>query len=120
MYLLATNVVSELRKPRPHGAVMSWLKSVGERSLYVSAVTIGEITSGRLKPTRDRDVSKAREMVAWLDLLGRFNAKRAGPFQKKGWDQADSVWYSGERNSIPLKASIGRSAVPRTRRDKVR
>ena len=27
MYLLDTNVVSELRKPRPHGGVLAWLLS---------------------------------------------------------------------------------------------
>ena len=32
MYLLDTNVVSELRKPRPHGAVVAWLQSVAGQS----------------------------------------------------------------------------------------
>ncbi|WP_031387590.1 type II toxin-antitoxin system VapC family toxin [Desulfonatronum thiodismutans] len=68
MYLLDTNVVSELRKPRPHGAVIAWLESVDERDLYVSAVTIGEIQAG-IELTRDQDALKAKEIEAWLDLL---------------------------------------------------
>lgn len=68
MYLLDTNVVSELRKPRPHGAVVAWLESVEERSLYVSAVTIGEIQAG-IELTRDQDARKAKEIENWLDLL---------------------------------------------------
>ena len=40
MYLLDTNVVSELRRSRPHGAVLNWIQSVPEEQLYVSAVTM--------------------------------------------------------------------------------
>jgi len=43
MYLLYTNVVSELRKPRPHGAVVEWLNSVDDASLHLATVTLGEI-----------------------------------------------------------------------------
>ena len=43
MYLLDTNVVSELRKPRPHGGVLAWLQSVTDGDLHLSAVTLGEI-----------------------------------------------------------------------------
>ena len=68
MYLLDTNVVSELRKPRPHGAVIAWLESVDERDLYVSSVTVGEIQAG-IELTRDQDARKAKEIEAWLNLL---------------------------------------------------
>ena len=43
MYLLDTNVVSELRKQRPHGGVVAWLQSIDDAQLYLSAVTLGEI-----------------------------------------------------------------------------
>ena len=33
MYLLDTNVISELRKPRPHGAVIAWLTPIADLSL---------------------------------------------------------------------------------------
>ncbi len=46
MYLLDTNVVSELRKPKPHGAVVRWLQGVADADLHISAVTIGEIQAG--------------------------------------------------------------------------
>ena len=35
-YLLDTNVVSELRKPRPHGAVVAWMKAADENDLHLS------------------------------------------------------------------------------------
>ncbi len=38
MYLLDTNVVSELRKARPHGAVLAWIKGVPDRALFLSAL----------------------------------------------------------------------------------
>ena len=72
-YLLDTNVVSELRKPRPHGGVVAWLESLDDAQLYVSAVTLGEIQAG-IELTREQDAQKALEIVAWLDLLaGSYN-----------------------------------------------
>jgi len=68
MYLLDTNVVSELRRPRPHGAVLAWLASVEDSSLYLSAVTLGEIQAG-IELTREQDKTKAAEIEAWLDQL---------------------------------------------------
>jgi len=68
MYLLDTNVVSELRKPRPHGAVVAWLQSTAEADLYLSAVTLGEIQAG-IELTREQDAAKASEIEAWADLL---------------------------------------------------
>ena len=68
MYLLDTNVVSELRKPRPHGGVVAWLESVDDADLHLSAVTLGEIQSG-IELMRDQDASKAAEIEQWVDLV---------------------------------------------------
>ena len=68
MYLLDTNVVSELRKPRPHGAVVAWLQATAEADLYLSAVTLGEIQAG-IELTREQDATKAAEIEAWADLV---------------------------------------------------
>ncbi len=43
MYLLDTNVVSELRRPRPNPAVLAWMSEASSEALFLSAVTIGEI-----------------------------------------------------------------------------
>lgn len=73
MYFLDTNVVSELRKQRPHGAVIAWLKSVDGTHLYLATVTLGEIQAG-IELTREQDAEKAREIEVWLDLLsGSYN-----------------------------------------------
>jgi predicted nucleic acid-binding protein len=36
MYLLDTNVVSELRKPKPHGAVLAWFEGLDDAQLHLS------------------------------------------------------------------------------------
>jgi predicted nucleic acid-binding protein len=38
MYLLDTNIVSELRRPRPHPRVVAWLKATDDAHLHVSAM----------------------------------------------------------------------------------
>ncbi len=68
MYLLDTNVVSELRKPRPHGAVLAWLESVDDASLHLATVTLGEIQAG-IELTREQDTEKAAEIEHWLDQV---------------------------------------------------
>ncbi len=68
MYLLDTNVVSELRKPRPHGAVVAWIEGVADADLYLSAVTLGEIQAG-IEITRGQDAAKAAELEAWADQV---------------------------------------------------
>lgn len=68
MYLLDTNVVSELRRPRPHGAVLDWIEKAPAEQLFVSAVTVGEIQAG-IEITREQDEAKAEELEAWLDKV---------------------------------------------------
>ena len=68
MYLLDTNVISELRKPKPHGAVVAWVQSIEDKDLFLSAVTIGEIQAG-IEITREQDNAKAQHIEQWLDLV---------------------------------------------------
>ena len=67
-YLLDTNVISEMRKPRPHGAVAAWFNAVEERVLFLSSVTLGELQAG-IERTRRHDASKANELERWVDNL---------------------------------------------------
>jgi toxin FitB len=68
VFLLDTNVISELRKPRPHGAVLAWLQRVDESDLRLSVVTLGEIQAG-IERTRELDPTKASEIEAWADQV---------------------------------------------------
>lgn len=67
-FLLDTNVVSELRRPRPHGGVLAWLQSVDDSQLFLSAVTLAEIQAG-IELTREQDAGKAQEIERWLDQV---------------------------------------------------
>ena len=68
MYLLDTNVISELRRPRPHSSVLDWIAKVPAEQLFLSAVTVGEIQAG-IETTREQDGAKAKELGAWLDKV---------------------------------------------------
>lgn len=69
MYLLDTNVVSELRKAKAGKAdqnVRAWAESVSAASLFLSAITILELETGILLVER-RDPSQGALLRAWLD-----------------------------------------------------
>ena len=68
MFLLDTNVVSELRRPSPHGAVLDWIADVPSEQLSISAVTVGEIQAG-IEITRERDEARADELESWLERV---------------------------------------------------
>ena len=68
MFLLDTNIVSESRKPKPHGGVMAWLAAQEAATLYISALTIGELQRG-IELTRMQDAAKAVEIEAWLEQV---------------------------------------------------
>lgn len=68
MYLLDTNVVFELRKPKPHGGVVAWLESIDDSHLHLSALTLGEIQAG-IELTRQQDAVKAGEIECWLEQV---------------------------------------------------
>ena len=67
-YLLDTNVISEVRKARPLGAVLAWVEGLKETQIYLSSVTIGELQAG-VERTRRQDPGKAAEIQSWIDLL---------------------------------------------------
>jgi toxin FitB len=68
MFLLDTNIVSELRKSKPRGGILSWIGSIPNESLYISAVSIGEIQAG-IEITKEQDPLKAAIFESWLNLV---------------------------------------------------
>jgi toxin FitB len=70
-FLLDTNVISEVVRPKPEPRVIAWLEAADEDLLFLSALTIGEIRKGITalsEPTRKASLEK------WLvsDLMVRF------------------------------------------------
>jgi toxin FitB len=68
MFLLDTNVISEFRKPRPHGGVVAWIAAANDADLNISAVTFGEIQKG-IERTRMQDADKAATIERWSDKV---------------------------------------------------
>ncbi len=68
MYLLDTNIVSELRRPRPHGGVLAFIRDTPVEQLQLCAVTFGELQTG-VELIRARDPGKANDIEAWIDRL---------------------------------------------------
>lgn len=72
-FLLDTNVISEMVKPKPHSGVMKWIGDTDESLLYFSVVTLGEIRKGIA--SRSDAVRNAR-LESWLhELLSRFSER---------------------------------------------
>ena len=69
-FLLDTNIISELRKPRRNPGVVAWLTGVPPRQLYLSVITVGEITKGIAKRRRSTGgAAVADSLQAWLEGL---------------------------------------------------
>ena len=67
-YLLDTNIISEIHKPKPHGAVVAWFGDLRDGQICLSAVTLGELQEG-IERTRRQDPAKASAIEAWVDEL---------------------------------------------------
>jgi hypothetical protein len=67
-FLIDTHVISELRKARPHGGVVAWMRSLKPVQVFLSAVTIAELQNGA-ELIRGPDPQRASELDAWIDTL---------------------------------------------------
>jgi len=67
MYILDTNVVSELRKAKKaHQSVKKWAHSLPSASLYLSVISVLELEIGILLIER-RDKEQGAILRAWMD-----------------------------------------------------
>jgi predicted nucleic acid-binding protein len=77
MFLLDTNVVSELRRPeRASANVVAWASTIPAASFFLSAISILEIELGALQIAR-RDAAQGAVLRAWIDdqVLPRFEGR---------------------------------------------
>jgi len=84
MYLLDTNVVSELRhgKPNPSAAVREWAASVPQSSFFLSAITVLELETGILRLER-REPPQGGALRRWFDGLRDAFDGRILPFDDR-------------------------------------
>lgn len=120
MFLLDTNVVSELRRLKPHGAVVAWIESVPDVDLYLSAVTLGEIQAG-IEMTREQDPAKAKALDAWVDqVAATYNVLPMDAAAFRRWGrlmhrQSDTVYEDAMIAAVALEHQL--TVVTRNVRD---
>lgn len=81
MYLLDTNVVSELRhgKPNPSPVVREWAASIPQSRFFLSAITVLELETGILRMER-RDPPQGGALRRWFEGLRAAFDGRILPF----------------------------------------
>ena len=95
-YLVDTNVISELVRPKPAKSVLAWFENIPSEALYISVLTLGEIRRGVEQIPDGARREKLRlwlehELVDWFgtrillvdipvaDRWGRLVAQMGGP-----------------------------------------
>lgn len=76
MYLLDTNVISELRKPQADKNVVAWARTVISPRMFISAITLKELETGVLRMER-RDPAQGKILRTWLKrhVMPAFDAR---------------------------------------------
>jgi len=77
MFLLDTNVISELRRPeKANSNVVAWASSIPAARFFLSAISILEIELGALQVAR-RDAAQGTVLRTWIDnqVLPRFDGR---------------------------------------------
>jgi predicted nucleic acid-binding protein len=77
LYLIDTDVLSELRKRKRDANVTAWIGAIAA-DLFVSTVTIAEIERGIEQRRRD-DPAFAQDLANWLDTTLRLYGERVLP-----------------------------------------
>jgi len=73
-FLLDTNILSEVRRPKPNTGILQWLDQVDEDRVFISVITLAEIQRGISLLAAGR---KQDELTKWLshDLQYRFEGR---------------------------------------------
>ncbi|HZP74852.1 MAG TPA: type II toxin-antitoxin system VapC family toxin [Pseudolabrys sp.] len=77
MFLLDTNVISELRRPeRAHPNVIKWSSGIAVTQFFMSGMSLLEIERGALQIAR-RDAAQGQILKTWIDsqILARFEGR---------------------------------------------
>jgi predicted nucleic acid-binding protein len=87
MFLLDTNVISELRKAGSSKAdpnVIKWLSTLDASNFYISAVTVMELELGILSVLR-RDTAQGARLRSWMDnrVLPEFADRTLPPLTRQ-------------------------------------
>lgn len=87
-FLLDTNIISNVTKPRPSPALLAWLAEQADQDLYISSLTVAEISRGVLEKAAGKKQQALETWFAGPDGPQALFAGRVLPFDEK----AALVW----------------------------
>ena len=104
-FLLDTNIISELIKPRPEPRLVAWTDATDENLLYLSVLTLGEIRKGVAALPR---TARRAELEVWLesDLRLRFS-NRVLPIDEDIADRWGVLAGHAHKHGTPLPVIDG-------------
>jgi predicted nucleic acid-binding protein len=97
-FLLDTNIISEVRKPRPAARLRAWLEVQDPDDLFVSVLTLGEIREG-VERLKARDRARAQPLELWLTDLTNLYGDRVLPIDQSVADEWGRLRVS---RSVPV------------------
>lgn len=103
MYLIDTNVISEVRKgQRCNANVAAWYASMGEDELFLSALVFGEIRQG-VERLRSRNAQRAAALEMWMEEILASFAERILPVDER----VAQIWgRMNARATLPVLDSL--------------
>ena len=103
-FLLDTNVLSDLIKPKPNESLEVWLKGVPSSSLYISVLTLGEIRRGVEKMDGGQ---KKVKLLSWLEYdLPQWFGDRVIPIDGAVADKWGYLTAQGSLQKVPAIDSL--------------
>jgi predicted nucleic acid-binding protein len=111
-FLLDTNVISELIKPKPDPRIVSWTEATDESLLNLSVLTLGEIRKGiDSLPHRSRRVV----LESWLsyDLVVRFAGRILGIDQAVAdrWGRIAAIAHAAKQPLLVIDGLLAATAL---------
>ena len=104
-FLLDTNCISELVRPKPEPRVVDWMKAADETLLYLSILTVGEIRKGVAGLPQGKRRTQLETWLA-LELPARF-AGRIVPIDAAIADRWGVIAAEAQRRGKPLSVIDG-------------
>ena len=102
-FLLDTNIISELIRPKPDANVVSWIANRMASELFITSMTIGELTRGAQKIGNTK---RGLELQHWIahDVMQQFN-HRILAFDTKAARDWGILMGDGDRHGLSLPAA---------------
>jgi predicted nucleic acid-binding protein len=106
-FLLDTDIVSNLRKRRPHPGLIAWLGSMPRDSVSMCTATVAEIQCGI---SRVQNPSAASLVQDWLDALLRNGHPKMVDFDARSAQLLGRMWATPALNNFVINDPRSRKA----------